>query len=336
MLKQPDLSTETIMTCLRGHFGLNIKRVTFLPIGNDINTAVYRVDGENGRTYLLKLRREAFEEVGVAVPYHLHSQGIEAVMAPVNSTTQQLWVSESGFIWILYPFLESHTAYESPLLNTQWVSLGQTLKAIHSTSIPKDLSQRLPREDFSAPWCDTVKKFDLQVETKVFHDPVATRLADFWLLKRSEIRSMVERTEQLGQKLQQQNSNFVLCHADMHPGNILLGVNQELAIVDWDSPILAPKERDLMFIGGGLGFIGEDPLHVELFYEGYGPTKIDPVILAYYRNERIVADIAAYALQIFGEMGSKEDREVGLHLLMRQFEPTREVNIAQQTYQNLL
>lgn len=52
MLKQPDLSTETIVTCLRGHFGLNIKRVTFLPIGNDINTAVYRVDEEMvGHTY---------------------------------------------------------------------------------------------------------------------------------------------------------------------------------------------------------------------------------------------------------------------------------------------
>ncbi len=32
---------------------------------------------------------------------------------------------------------------------------------------------------------------------------------------------------------------------------MLIDANDALYIVDWDNPILAPKERDLMFIGGG-------------------------------------------------------------------------------------
>ena len=44
---------------------------------------------------------------------------------------------------------------------------------------------------------------------------------------------------------------FVLCHSDIHGGNILIADTGELYVVDWDDPILAPKERDLMFIGGG-------------------------------------------------------------------------------------
>ena len=39
----------------------------------------------------------------------------------------------------------------------------------------------------------------------------------------------------------------------VHAGNVLLGDNDKLAIVDWDNPIMAPKERDLMFVGGGIG-----------------------------------------------------------------------------------
>jgi hypothetical protein len=42
-----------------------------------------------------------------------------------------------------------------------------------------------------------------------------------------------------------------LCHSDIHAGNILIDVNDDFYIVDWDNPILAPKEHDLMFIGGG-------------------------------------------------------------------------------------
>jgi spectinomycin phosphotransferase len=37
-----------------------------------------------------------------------------------------------------------------------------------------------------------------------------------------------------------------------HAGNVVVGADNELTIVDWDEPILAPKERDLMFIGGGV------------------------------------------------------------------------------------
>lgn len=48
-------------------------------------------------------------------------------------------------------------------------------------------------------------------------------------------------------------------------------------IVDWDNPILAPKERDLMFAGGGQGVAGHSAAEEEaLFYEGYGETEEGP------------------------------------------------------------
>ena len=162
--------------------------------------------------------------------------------------------------------------------------------------LPDELTELLPREDFSSKWCDIVRTYDQQMDTINFDYPILAKLAEFWREKRKEIIGLVENTERLSKQLKQQKFNYVLCHADLHPGNIVIASNNKLLIVDWDSPILAPKERDLMFIGGGHRFKNED---IDAFYEGYGKTEINQVVLRYYRNERIVADIAVDSMEIF-------------------------------------
>jgi spectinomycin phosphotransferase len=116
---------------------------------------------------------------------------------------------------------------------------------------------------------------------------------------------------------------------DLHAGNILIDVNGALYIVDWDNPILAPKERDLMYAGGGQFGEARTPQQEEvLFYEGYGPASIDPTALAYYRYERIVEDIAVFCEQIFSTNDGGEDRKQGLRYLMSNFDPNGAIEIA--------
>jgi spectinomycin phosphotransferase len=129
-------------------------------------------------------------------------------------------------------------------------------------------------------------------------------------------------------------TEFVVCHSDLHAGNVLLGADDRLAIVDWDNPILAARERDLMFVGGGVGGIWNDPREKEWFYTGYGLAEIDLVAIAFYRYERIVADFAAYGEQIFGMKGRAEDREEGVRRFMNQFLHVTE--IAHKSYSDLL
>lgn len=335
MLTPPALPIDTIIACLHDSYGLRAKQATFLPIGADINAAVYRVEAENGTPYFLKLKRDGFDEIGVAVPALLHAQGIRQVMAPLETASHQLWTSAQGFVWILYPFFEGHNGYAAALSDAQWTVFGQSLKAIHAAILPPGLAARVPRESYSPQWRDIVLDFDRQVTTSAFDDPIAQRLATFWALKRHDILAMVKRAEQLGQALQNRAESFVLCHADLHPGNILVGACDELAIVDWDNPIFAPKEHDLMCLGGGVSDAWNDVRDEALFYQGYRPTQIDPIAIAYYRYERIVADVAAYGEQIFGVRGSEEDREEGLHQLMGQFLPNQVVAIAHRTYEEI-
>jgi spectinomycin phosphotransferase len=333
MLEKPDISDDTISMCLRDAFGLRIAQVAFLPIGW-VNNAVYCVTAENGTQYFLKLRRGSVAEVSVAVPAFLQAQGIQQVMAPIATITQDLWVQAHGFDWILYPFFDGQTGFEVTLSKTHWIALGKSMKDIHTTQLPAALAVRVPHEDFAPRWRESVKAFHTRVEQVRYADPIAASLAAFWLAKRDEIERIVERAEQLASELQQRAVTFVVCHSDLHARNVLVGTHDQLAIVDWDEPIMAPKERDLMFIGGGVGGIWNIDQEIAWFYQGYSRTEIDRVALSYYRYERIVADIALVAEQIFGLQGSVEERQKGLGL-MNQFLPNNVVDIAHRTYQSI-
>lgn len=335
MLTPPDFSTDAISAGLREHYALRVGHVTFLPIGADVNAAVYRVEAEDGTPYFLKLKRGDFDEVAVAIPAFLHARGIEEVMAPLPTATHRLWASGQGFTWILYPFFAGRDGYEAALSDAQWIAFGRSLRAVHATALPPALSRCVPREDYSPRWRDIVVEFDRQAGTHSYDDPIAARLAAFWITKRDEIRSLVARAGQLAQALRQRAGVFVLCHADLHPGNILVGAHDTLAIVDWDNPIFAPKEHDLMCLGGGVGQTWSDAREEALFYQGYGPAELDPLALAYYRYERIIADLAAYGAQLFGVEGSVEDREVGLRMVMGNFLPNEVIAVAHQTYRRI-
>jgi spectinomycin phosphotransferase len=335
MLTPPALSADTIIACLRENYALRIARASFLPLGADADAAAYRVEAEDGTPYFLKVRRGAFDEVAVAVPAFLHAQGILSVMAPIATATSRLWANEHDFAWILYPFFEGRNSFDAGLSPTQWAALGATLKAVHTTILPPALSRRVPREDYSPRWRDIVTEYSQQVETRAYDDPIAARLAAFWNMRRDGIHVLVERADQLGQELRQRADAYVLCHTDLHAWNVLVGAQGELAIVDWDAPILAPKEHDLMFVGGGIGSVWNEPHEEAWFYSGYGSAELNPDALSYYRYERIVEDLAAYGAQLFGAEGSVEDRENGLRKVMGAFLPGEVIAIAHQTYQRL-
>jgi len=147
--------------------------------------------------------------------------------------------------------------------------------------------------------------------------------------KRAEVLDLVERAERLAEELQAREPEFILCHSDIHAGNILIDGNGAFYIVDWDNPILAPKERDLMYAGGGQFLNTRTPQEEEtLFYEGYGQTEIDPAALAYYRYERIVQDISEFCQDIFLTDEGGEDREQAFYYLSSNFLPGGVIEIA--------
>lgn len=329
MLEKPAIQDGHIMACLNDAYGLSIAQIDFLPLGVDVNAAVYRAVTEEGTPYFVKLRRGAFNEIGVQLPKFLHERGIADIIPPLATQTGRLSAMMDEYSVILYPFVDGHDGYEVRLTDQHWIDFGAALKRIHTVDVPSRLREAIPQETYSAQWRETVKTFLARVETESWQEAVAAKTAAYLNEKRANILDLVQYTERLAQRLQAEPPPLVVCHADIHAGNVLIDTSGKLYIVDWDAPILAPKERDLMFSGGGqFGNDRTPPQEDELFYQGYGDTPVDPYALAYYRYERIIVDIAEFGNQLLLTDEGGEDREQAYLYLTYNFAPNGTLAIA--------
>lgn len=320
MLEKPNINDEKILRCLSVEYELTAARLDFLPLGADLNTAVYRAETTNGAAYFVKLRRGDVNPACVAVPRHLADLGMPQVIPPIPTRAGQLWSILPPYNVILSPFVHGRNAYERRLSEAQWIEFGAALKRFHTTPFPDAITAGVPREDFSPQWRQIVTQFLERIQHEQFSDPVARKMASFLRGKIRQTRRLVNRAEQLASTLRAQPPATILCHADIHGWNLLIDDDGRLFMVDWDTLMLASKERDLMFIGAGLGDSGFTSRQEEtMFYRGYGKVEINRAALAYYRYERIIEDIAVICKQIFLSDAGGADRMMALGFLKSNF-----------------
>lgn len=331
MLEKPTIADSAIITALQDSYGLAADRLDFLPLGADRYTAVYRAVTDTGAAYFVKLRGGDFDDMTIVVPRLLYDQGIRQVIPPRLTLSRQLWTAVDNFTLAVFPFIEGQDGYERPLSDRHWVEFGRALKAIHTAELDPAITGRIRREDYSGQWRKAVRHRLRQVETTAFADPISAELAALLRDRRETILRLVQRAERCATVLRAQPPPVVLCHGDMHAGNVLIDLHGQFYLVDWDTLILAPVERDLMFAGGGQFLDHRSPQAEErLFYQGYGAAQTQPAALAYYRCERIVQDIAAYCDEILLMDVGEADRTRGLRLLAGQFQPGAVVDITLQ------
>jgi len=328
-----DLKIEEIVRCLRDAYGLNVDKLSYLPLGGDLNTAVYRVATRNKGDYFLKLRCGEFNEASVMVPKYLADIGFKQVISPITTVTGGLWNQLASFNVVLYPYIDGSNGIEVNLSDQQWIEFGKTMKKFHSAAIPSVITRGVPRETFSSKWRKTLRTFLHRIECEFIEDPVAADMAFFLKSKSKEILKLIGHAENLAQFLQKQPFEYILCHADIHGWNVLVDKAGLLYVVDWDTLVFAPRERDLMFIGASIGETGRSPLEEEkLFYRGYGSKNVNTHAIAYYRFERVIEDIGVYGEQIFFSSEHEEDRMQSFENLKSNFLPNGTIERAYQSY----
>lgn len=328
MREPPELERAAIRSALREHYGVSAAALTFLPIGHDLASFAYRVEAEDGSSYFLKLRAgSGFGAASLMIPRLLREQGVPHVLAPLPTVDRGLWLELNGYALSLYPFLEARTAAEAGLSPERWQALGRTLREVHATRLPTELRPLVPQEAFVPSRRQVLR--DLEPRLAAPTDPVQRDFAALWRSREAQVRALLERAEALGAELRQSALPPVLCHADLHTWNVLLDGAGQLWIVDWDEAVLAPKERDLMFVVGGIGRGLVEPDETARFLAGYGGADLDPRALAYYRCAWALQDMAAYAEEVFLMPGRREaSRQDALRGFASLFAPGNIVEIA--------
>lgn len=327
-------SNQRIAECLEIYYGIDVTTLTPLLLGADMNASIYKAQGQDQRSYFVKLKGGHNHDCGVATLDLLHNEGIQQIIPPLKTSQGQPTQHIDEFTLIVYPFIENQNGFTQLLTDDQWVTLGKVLRKVHAFKMPQEIQSRIKRETYSPKWRDIVRSLYGHIEAKPNADEWAIKLLMFMEEHQKEIHRLVDRAEFLCQIVSQKSAEFVLCHNDIHGGNVLIDPNGFIYIIDWDDPIMAPKERDLMFIGGGIANVWNNPHEEDLFYQGYGKTEINMPLLAYYRHERIVKDITEFVQGLLLTQDGEERPEMYKQFI-GMFEHRGMVEIAFRTDQDL-
>ncbi|HLV98813.1 MAG TPA: aminoglycoside phosphotransferase family protein [Ktedonobacterales bacterium] len=300
MLEQPNIPEEHLRACLREQYALAVATLEFLPLGADNRSGVYRMESEQGTSYLLKARSGSFYEPSCLVPHYLSEQGIAAVVAPLPTKSGGLWTRLGEWTLIVYPFIEGHTRWNPGLTDAQWQAVGTALRQIHQARLPAEGFPALRTEAFDpAEYRRMVHALETEHISAEGGSQMEQTLRAAWRTYQQTIHTGLASLERLAAVLQRQAGPFVICHADLHPGNIIRPqASNEVFVIDWDDVMLAPRERDFLFVGEtrGDGSVQQD---TTAFFQGYGQAEIDWIALTYYLWERAIQDLLYDAEAVF-------------------------------------
>lgn len=336
-MTEQSISNQRIIDSLNTDYGIKVTRLTCLPIGADMNASIYKAEAHNQSSYFIKLKRGHHQDISATIIALLHDAGIQHVIPPIKTKQGKPIQHIDDFTLIVSPFVEGQDGFSRDLTDDQWITLGKVMRQIHEIEVPPSIQRMIRREDYSPKWREAVRSLYAHIESKASTDEISSKLMMLMKNQAAVIYRLVDRADELCKQIQAELPEFVLCHSDIHGGNVLMDGNDVIYMVDWDDPIMAPKERDLMFIGGGVAHVWNRPHEEKSFYKGYGKTKINMAMLAYYRYERIVEDIAEYGQQLLlTPMVSNQNRIESYKHFISQFESQGVVEIAFKTDENLI
>lgn len=327
--------TTHLIDCLNTNYGIVATTLIFLPLGADINASVYKAETCEGQSFFVKLKRGHHSDISVALLAWLRDSGIQQIIPPIKTIDGKLTQYINDFTLTLYPFVDGQNGFCCHLMDDQWVVLGKVLKQVHELDVPPSIKDQIMKETYPSKWREAIRSLDAHIDEDLGNDETTLKMQRFMKEHKAITDRLVNRSEALSQIVQKQNPKFVLCHSDIHGGNVLIDGSGAIYIVDWDEPIMAPKEHDLMFIGGGVANVWNDPHEEEFFYKGYGRANINTVILAYYRHERIVKDIVEYSRALLLSSAGGEYRLEMYKQFIDMFEPNGVVDIAFKTDEEL-
>lgn len=322
------------MTGLRGwvreDFGIDL--VALEPVGHGADDAaeLWRGVATDGAAYAVKLSGGG-TPAGLLLSAHLARHGVAGVAAPVLSRQGQLWTDHMRRRLSVVPWVSDDRALAGGMAAARWSAYGALLAAVHATAVTSEVAARLPREGHTH---EDVRSAVGALEDALRSpaDALARSFVAEWHREASgaQVSRLLERADRLGPILSDREAPAVICHGDPHLGNVLTGPGEDAVwLVDWDDAVLAPPERDLMFVLGGVLAFAPVTAHEQAwFFEGYGAADVDGDRLTYYRYVRALEDLVDPATWVLDTGRPEPERLEALAIVRGVLSPTGLVRLA--------
>jgi Phosphotransferase enzyme family len=243
------------------------------------------------------------------------------VVAPVRTRAGEPLVrANDGFGVALYPFIEGQSfawgEFSGP---AHRLAILDLIIWVHTA--PRGAGRHACTDDFAVPHRDELEaalagppagefgELGDFGECGPFGRPAALLLAEH----AGPVRRLLARHDGLVAASHAQPSRRVLTHGETHPGNTMLTPGGWL-LIDWDTALLAPPERDLWNVDLGDGSI------LSAYAEATGVTPL-PAMLELYRMQWDLADLAVtvsgFRRQHWGSSDDQQSWEILSDLVAR-------------------
>ena len=235
------------------------------------------------------------------MPHALADAGVPNVLAPLPDRGGMLafpLALPDGRVVaaVLLPWVAGRDAAAAGMSGPQWETFGRALRAlraVHAARLDPAFTAGLPTGRFDLDAAPLARETGRLAAAGTFAG-AAARFADRWRREAARIGTAIGRAEELGRSLRARPHPAVLCHADIHPANVLVGDDGRIWLADWDGPRLAPPERDLLFVVGARVARRVEPAEEARFLASHGPAALDRDALVSIRLERIVQDLGEF------------------------------------------
>lgn len=321
---------DSLLGWVREDFGVTLESVRPVGYGADETAELWRAVDADGRVLAVKLSGRT--PAGLVLSAYLAERGVPGIAAPLRTRDGDVCAVRDGRRLSVVPWVSDERALGGGMEVAHWRAYGRVLAAVHATEVTEELTRLLPAEDHThRQVAARVRATDRAVAAvdDATADPFTREAAGRWRPVAGLLAGLLDRADALGAELRGRPVAQVVCHGDPHLGNVLLDVDGGVWLIDWDDAVLAPRERDLMFVRGGvLAFAAITPRQQAAFFEGYGPVEPDPVRLAYHLTVRALDDIADWTRQAMDTGHDDADRVRALDIVRGLVTPVGLVSLA--------
>jgi spectinomycin phosphotransferase/16S rRNA (guanine(1405)-N(7))-methyltransferase len=292
-----DLSQEMLASALARAWPVSAASMTYRPVG--WGSHHWEVTDTAGTRWFVTVDELEHKQLSLAEPLattfgrlraalaaagDLRDCGRAFVVAPVPGTDGEPLARLGGrFAVALYPFVDGQSFewgdFPSPAHRRGVLDM---LIAIHTA--PAAARRRAAADDFAVPHRDEMEAALGSAGEVADSGPYARPAALLLAQNAAGVRRLLDRYDQLAAQSRSWPSRAVLTHGEPHPGNTML-TSAGWLLIDWDTALVAPPERDLWSLDPG------DGSALAAYADATGVTPL-AAMLELYRIRWDLADIA--------------------------------------------
>ncbi len=305
MLTPPkDLDLDALVLAL-ARWGLREPRLRYLPVG--FGGHHWRADSASGRFFVtvddLESGIQSGEEGGAAFAGLERSYrtaaalrddaGLEFVLAPIadgdGGVIRRLG---SRYAVSVAPFVDgtsgSFGEYETA---EERERIGALLGRLHTASgvVEQGLARR---DDCGIPGRSGLEEALATLGSTWHAGPFAEPARALLAPRAEELEQRLRDYDVLAARVRRRSASWVITHGEPHRGNVIVVPDGSRLLVDWDTALVAPRERDLLFV------LDERLTGWDAYTSTAGHVELDREALDLYGRRWALGDIGMFAADV--------------------------------------